>query len=61
MPRNDGTGPFGKGPMSGRGFGRCGSRYESQRLNLTKEERMKILEGEKEEIEKTLKRLKDEE
>ena len=23
MPRNDGTGPDGKGPMTGRGFGKC--------------------------------------
>jgi len=24
MPRGDGTGPLGKGPLSGRGMGRCG-------------------------------------
>jgi hypothetical protein len=24
MPRFDGTGPFGMGPMTGRGFGPCG-------------------------------------
>lgn len=24
MPRMDGTGPFGQGPMTGRGMGRCG-------------------------------------
>ncbi|SHK09189.1 DUF5320 domain-containing protein [Paramaledivibacter caminithermalis] len=23
MPRNDGTGPLGKGPMTGRGLGQC--------------------------------------
>jgi hypothetical protein len=25
MPRQDGTGPMGEGPMTGRGMGRCGS------------------------------------
>ena len=25
MPNRDGTGPEGKGPRTGRGFGRCGS------------------------------------
>lgn len=24
MPKSDGTGPLGQGPMTGRGFGRCG-------------------------------------
>ena len=27
MPLRDGTGPFGLGPSSGRGRGRCGSQY----------------------------------
>ncbi len=25
MPRGDGTGPAGQGPMTGRGMGRCGT------------------------------------
>lgn len=31
MPRGDGTGPMGSGPMSGWGLGRCGDRGELYR------------------------------
>jgi hypothetical protein len=64
MPRFDGTGPMGYGPMTGRGFGPCsrgqafrrgfgrgfGLRYAGP-VTLTKEEQKKILEAELKEIE----------
>jgi hypothetical protein len=28
MPNRDGTGPLGKGPLTGRGFGRCGQNIQ---------------------------------
>jgi len=31
MPRRDGTGPMGMGPMTGRGFGVCGSGFYGRR------------------------------
>jgi hypothetical protein len=31
MPRRDGTGPIGMGPMTGRGFGFCGHRFYGRR------------------------------
>lgn len=65
MPRGDGTGPFGLGPLTGRGFGPCG--YEMRRgygrgygrrlglrnapITLTKEEQRQILEAELKELE----------
>lgn len=64
MPRFDGAGPFGYGPMTGRGFGPCGRGLAFRRgfgrgfgwrfaepLVLTKEEQKKILEAELKEIE----------
>lgn len=30
MPRRDGTGPNGEGPLTGRGFGPCGSGYNQR-------------------------------
>lgn len=33
MPRGDGTGPQGQGPMSGRGMGRCSEGKPSERSN----------------------------
>ena len=85
MPGNNGTGPLGKGSMTGRGLGPCGKgarrgfgrgfdrgfrsmtavpvnpAYET--ANLTKEQKKKILEAEKTEIQVELKeiekRLKD--
>lgn len=70
MPAQDGTGPQGQGPMTGRGLGLCrgGSgfrrgfgrrRFFIEDLTLTKEQERKILQQEKAEIEKRLKELKD--
>jgi len=73
MPAMDGTGPLGTGPIGGgrgpcgrghgfrRGFGRgFGFRYWAGRpLELSKEERVKILKAEKEDIEKALKELEE--
>ena len=71
MANRDGTGPEGRGPLTGRGFGSCGRGFgcgfrrgfgRVQPLNLTKEQERKILEAElaeidaeKAEIEKQLK------
>ena len=68
MPGYDKTGPFGKGPMTGRGRGPCGrsdrrgcfdcrANNYSEPLNLTKDERKKILQAEQTEIEEELKKL----
>jgi len=49
MPRFDGTGPMGAGPMTGRGFGCCCGRrrFISPKNELTAlEEEQKILEEE---------------
>ena len=55
MPYRDGTGPFGNGPLTGRGLGPCGrgmrrgygrgfgARYANP-ITLTKEEQKKVLE-----------------
>ncbi len=58
MPTQDGTGPAGQGPLTGRGFGRCGFRcgfgrrfMGNQPLSLTKDQERKILEAELAEIE----------
>lgn len=32
MPYGDGTGPNGQGPLTGRGFGRCGGGYTNNRF-----------------------------
>lgn len=89
MPWRDGTGPFGEGPLTGRGLGPCGRgmgwrrgfgwgrgfgwrRFRRQfppiyveNVQLTNEEKRKILkaeleelENEKREIENELKKLK---
>lgn len=64
MPGQDGTGPMGQGPMTGRGFGPCG-RGMRRRMGwrcfgaypyanpvvLTEAEEKKILEAELKEIE----------
>jgi hypothetical protein len=66
MPAQDGTGPNGQGPMTGRGLGPCGRglqrgygrgfgrgycwRYPAQ-VTLTETEEKKILEAELKEIE----------
>ena len=46
MPRLDGMGPLGQRAMVGRGLGRC--------LELTKEQKLKLLKENKEAIEKEI-------
>jgi len=74
MPRQDGTGPQGFGPMTGRGLGPCGCGMRNgfgrgfgfrRQIFLTESEEKKILESElkerdleKQEIEKRIKELK---
>ena len=73
MPQQDGTGPLAQGPMTGRGLGPCGAgagisirrgfgrgicRWFSPIASFSKQEEQKILEAEKQEIEKRLKELK---
>ncbi len=70
MPRQDGTGPLGKGPLTGKGLGPCGAGMRRglgyrRQVVLNKDEERKILEAElkeikaeREEIEKRLKDLK---
>ena len=36
MPRRDGTGPMGEGPMTGRGFGPCNPNNQDQKQNFTR-------------------------
>jgi len=63
MPGQDGTGPLGLGPLTGRGFGPCGWGIRRgfgrgygrgfgfrRQVTLTKEEEKKILEAELKEI-----------
>ena len=64
MPNRDETGPYGHGPLSGRGFGSCGLglsrgygrrqgfRRLSKSIIANKEEQKKILEAELLEINK---------
>jgi hypothetical protein len=60
MPYGDGTGPFGKGPMTGKRMGSCAhcsycARCPFCRKNsLNKEERLKFLKEEKEMLEKEI-------
>ncbi len=61
MPGFDGTGPLGRGPMTGRGLGRC--RGFGRRIPfrmMSKEEEVKLLKEELEEINKRLKELGEE-
>ena len=61
MPRFDGTGPMGAGPMTGRGFGCCCGRrrFISPKNELTAlEEEQKILEEELNAIREEIKALK---
>lgn len=72
MAGKDGTGPLGNGPLTGRGFGPCGQRTRSGKefgrgfrcrnwiskpMDLTKEEKVKILKAEKKSIEQELEEL----
>ncbi|MBN1923978.1 MAG: DUF5320 domain-containing protein [Nanoarchaeota archaeon] len=65
MPGFDGTGPNGRGPMTGRGMGPCGKgmrrgfgRFRLTR-SITKKDEKEMLESEREEINKRLKELED--
>jgi len=82
MPLRDGTGPYGEGPLTGRGLGPCGRGLAFRRgtgfgrglglgrgfgfrapvepVELSKEQKVKILEAEKAEIEAELKELEKE-
>ncbi|MFH1182374.1 MAG: DUF5320 domain-containing protein [Candidatus Woesearchaeota archaeon] len=66
MPYTDGTGPFGKGAMTGRGMGPCAGGNVTLRrgmgrrwafAGISKEEQKKMLEEEKNAIEAELKEL----
>ena len=71
MPGQDGTGPAGQGPLTGRGLGPCGGGMRrgccgrgfgrgfgyGRQVSFTKDEEKKILEAEKQEIENRLKEL----
>ena len=64
MPRMDGTGPYGRGQMTGRGYGPCCGRALYPRRYLSKDEEKEILkeslkdvEAEKKDIEERLKQL----
>ncbi len=58
MPNFDGNGPMGKRCM-GRGLGSCGKGMVRGRgyIDLSKDDQKKVLEAEKEQIEKRLKEL----
>jgi hypothetical protein len=55
MPRMDGMGPMGRGPMTGRGMGQCScavSRMQGGKWqSLTREEKFDLLKKDKEAIE----------
>jgi len=64
MPAGDQTGPQGLGPLTGRGLGPCRRGFrnfwrkqEYHLVGLSKDEQKKILEAEKQEIDKKLKEL----
>lgn len=68
MPKFDGTGPMGQGPMTGRGLGNCGmrrfcrgGRFISPKNELAAlEEEQKVLEEELNAIREEINALKDE-
>ena len=85
MPGRDGTGPYGEGPLTGRGLGPCGRglafrgglgrgfgrgfgfrrvpaypAYGYEPVEITKEQKIKVLETERAEIEAELKELEKE-
>ena len=59
MPRFDGTGPLGFGPMTGRGFGPCGYGRGYGRRYYTKKEEGELIEDEIKEMEEELRALKE--
>ncbi|MBD3360477.1 hypothetical protein GF366_01600 [Candidatus Peregrinibacteria bacterium] len=60
MPRRDGTGPMGAGPMTGRGFGPCNKRFAGRAgyADQNKDDEVRELQNQKAAIEKRLKELK---
>ncbi len=73
MPGGDGTGPYGKGPLTGRGIGPCGRGLAFRRgfrgfirqrwyrdLDLSKEDKKRILEAELQYIQEEIKGLERE-
>jgi predicted Fe-S protein YdhL (DUF1289 family) len=72
MPGRDGTGPFGEGPLTGRGMGPCGRglafrrgcrRWSNDRMRpviLSKDEQKSVLNSELKEIEEEIKELERE-
>jgi hypothetical protein len=54
MPNEDGTGPLGRGPRSGRCMGRCLRCVFCPKNSLSKEEKLKLLKEEKEMLEKEI-------
>lgn len=63
MPRKDATGPFGRGPMTGRGMGPCEKgygrgvcfgRFGYGYKRPTKEEEIEMLKAEKEDLKSAL-------
>jgi hypothetical protein len=66
MPARDGTGPWGRGPGTGKGFGPCsrgtgfGRGYFTPAQQPTKEQEIEYLKQEKQMIEKRLKELEKE-
>jgi len=54
MPYQDRTGPFGRGPMTGRGLGFC----RRKPINLSRNEEKEILKAQLKEIEERLKEIK---
>jgi hypothetical protein len=63
MPRIDGTGPFGLGPRTGRGMGRCANplyrKQDGVKKEESKQEKLELLKKEKDLIEKEIANLKD--
>jgi hypothetical protein len=64
MPRYDGTGPFGAGPLTGRGLGPCGGGYGRGygcygRKFYTKTEEKDLLEDSVQALEEDLKAAKE--
>lgn len=60
MPRFDGTGPMGQGPMTGRGLGSCtGRRAFGCRRFYTQKEESEILKDEQSQLEQELKAIKE--
>ncbi len=55
MPRFDGTGPLGSGPLTGRGLGEC--RYK--RRFFTRKEEVEELKEEAERLEEDLRAVKE--